>query len=195
MTEYDFYPLSKLKKLQGTRRLAREKALQIALAHVISRTDSEILFKHIFYREFNFGDEAEAEIEKDKFLRPEEIYELEADVPVVWKADTLLFGEQLVYYMIEENEYIDDLIEKYAKNWELERIAIIDRLLLTMASVEFLYFDEIPPKVSINEVLDIAKKYSTDKSKTFINGVLDSLLEQLKFDHKLNKKGRGLIND
>ena len=190
MVEYDFYPLSKKKKIQGTRRLAREKALQIALAHAISKTDKNILFRHIFFREFNFGDEIE--IEKNKFLRPEDIYELEADIPMHWKADTLQFGEQLVFYMVEENEYIDDLIEKYAKNWELERIAIIDRLLLTMATVEFLYFKDIPPKVSINEVLDIAKKYSTDKSRTFINGVLDALLEQLKLDSKLNKSGRGL---
>ena len=85
------------------------------------------------------------------------------------------------------------LIEPKLKNWETDRLAIIDVILIRMAVSEFLYFPSIPVKVTINEYLDIAKEYSTPKSKDFINGVLDSLMRDMKTNDQLNKTGRGLL--
>jgi transcription antitermination protein NusB len=188
----DVYPLSRKKRINGTRRLAREKVLQIFIAWSVCRTDIDELFSHIFYREFNFDDVHE--IEKDKFLRPEEILELESDTRIDWKSESVQFGKNLLLNSIANSDKLESLIEEYANNWKLERIAQIDKALLIIAATEILDFEDIPPKVSINEALEIAKMYSTDKSKTFINGVLDSLLERFKKENMLHKSGRGLKN-
>jgi len=73
--------------------------------------------------------------------------------------------------------------------------ALIDRILLRMGITELLFFPEIPPKVSINEVIEIAKEYSTSNSGKFINGILDAILSDLKLNSNLNKSGRGLIDE
>lgn len=87
----------------------------------------------------------------------------------------------------------DDMVERYAQNWELSRIALVDRILLRMAICEMVHFEDIPPKVSINEAIDIAKRYSTERSGQFINGILDAILLDLNKEGKLNKSGRGLV--
>ena len=87
----------------------------------------------------------------------------------------------------------DGMVEKYAENWELSRIALIDRILLRMAICEMIHFEDIPPKVSINEAIDIAKRYSTERSGQFINGILDAILLDLNKEGRLNKSGRGLV--
>jgi len=71
---------------------------------------------------------------------------------------------------------LDDYIRAKSENWDFDRIAIIDRLIIRMAISEFLYFEDIPPKVSISEAIEIAKKYSTDDSSAFVNGILDAVL-------------------
>lgn len=85
------------------------------------------------------------------------------------------------------------LIGDKTKNWEVERIAMMDVLLMQMAITEILYFSNIPVKVSLNEFIEISKIYSTPKSKLFINGILDKLLIDFKAEKKLNKIGRGLM--
>jgi transcription antitermination protein NusB len=87
------------------------------------------------------------------------------------------------------------LIKETANNWDLERIAIMDILVMQLAITEFLEFSSIPTKVTLNEYLEIAKYYSTEKSNIFINGVLDKILTQMKAENKINKKGRGLIGE
>ena len=87
------------------------------------------------------------------------------------------------------------MIKEKVENWEMERIALIDRILLKIGIVEILYFPEIPPKVSINEVIEIAKDYSTLNSGKFINGILDAILSEAKKEGRLNKSGRGLIEE
>ena len=72
-------------------------------------------------------------------------------------------------------EQIDDLIREKVEKWEFHRIALIDRLILRIAATELLYFPDVPPKVTINEAIEIAKEYSTDKSGKFVNGVLDAI--------------------
>ncbi len=94
----------------------------------------------------------------------------------------------------ENQTKLDDYIRKFAANWEFERIAILDRIILRMAICEFLHFWDIPPKVSIDEAIELSKSYSTDQSSRFVNGILDSVLLDLKEHHQLVKVGRGLKN-
>ncbi len=105
------------------------------------------------------------------------------------------FGERLIYKVVAEREELDKFIKSKVTNWEMDRIALIDRILLRMAIAEFLFFEDIPPKVSINEAIEIAKEFSTAKSGKFINGILDSVLSELKKKNKLKKTGRGLVEE
>jgi N utilization substance protein B len=108
-------------------------------------------------------------------------------------AETRAFAERLFQTTIDTMEEADEIIAKHATNWDIHRIAVVDRSLLRMATTEFLEFEEIPPKVSIDEALEIAKVYSTPSSNTFINGVLDAVLMDLERQDRLHKTGRGLI--
>ncbi len=189
----ELFPLSTTRQVNGSRRLAREKALQVLIAYEISGQLWSELFSHIFYREFNFGDD-DTIITPKKLLTQDEITDIESDTPIRWKDGDLDFGKSLVEYAIKNREDIDSLIKQYTDNWDFDRIALIDRLIMRLATVELQYYDEIPTKVTINEALDIAKKYSTDKSSNFINGVLDSILMHLKDHGKIRKTGRGLKN-
>ncbi len=104
------------------------------------------------------------------------------------------FAKQIIYKVLQHQEELDEIIKTKVANWEFSRIAVIDKFLLRIGICELIYFDEIPPKVTINEAIEIAKNYSTDKSSKFINGVLDSVFGQLEKDKKLTKFGRGLIS-
>lgn len=105
------------------------------------------------------------------------------------------FANNLISQIILNEKKLDELIKARVDNWDLSRIALIDRILLRMGICELLFFPDIPPKVSINESIEIAKDYSTSSSGKFINGILDAILDDLKKDHKLNKKGRGLLEE
>ena len=104
------------------------------------------------------------------------------------------FAERLFIATVDYAEEADALIEAHARNWEIGRIAAVDRITLRMAITEFLHFEDIPPKVSINEAIEVAKGYSTDQSGTFLNGVLDAILQTLRDEGRLKKSGRGLVN-
>jgi transcription antitermination protein NusB len=103
------------------------------------------------------------------------------------------FASELIDGVLKNQRMIDALITEKIQNWEFGRISILDKIILRIAIAEILYFPEIPPKVSINEAIELAKIYCSDKSPTFINGVLDAVLINLRKDNKVNKKGRGLI--
>ena len=187
----EFFPLSKKKTIKGNRRLAREKVLQILIAHEICDLSIEKLFDHIFNREFNFEENKTLE-SNQKILTPDEVLEIEADIPIIWKEGDIEFTKLLLSKVIETKQEIIDLLTTYAANWEVKRMAAIDRILMTIAITELLYFPDIPGKVSINEAIDIAKSYSTDKSSLFINGILDKILVILTKQGKIQKTGRGL---
>ena len=87
------------------------------------------------------------------------------------------------------------LIKQHTVNWDIERIAFIDNLILELALSEFLYFPSIPTKVSMNEYIELSKYYSTENSRNFINGILDKALKDLKKENKILKAGRGLIGE
>jgi len=103
------------------------------------------------------------------------------------------FAQSLLKATIEHQPVIDAIIKKKATHWNFDRIALIDKLLLRMGICELFYFEDIPPKVSINETIEIAKRFSTEKSGQFINGILDSILNDMKADGTLEKRGRGLL--
>lgn len=105
------------------------------------------------------------------------------------------FGEVLLKKVCEEDGDLSEIIEPMLKNWDAERVAVIDMILLKMAVCELVSFPTIPTKVTLNEFVEISKLYSTDKSKDFINGILDRLMKKLDKDGKIVKEGRGLIED
>ena len=103
------------------------------------------------------------------------------------------YAQQLLVKTLLNNEKWEKEIEGKTPNWDKDRIADIDSILLKMAICELLNFSSIPEKVTINEFLEIAKEYSTPKSSIFINGILDKLVKEYKSEGKLNKIGRGLL--
>jgi N utilization substance protein B len=85
------------------------------------------------------------------------------------------FAERIILGVVEHVKKLDLLIEKYSENWRLERMSIIDRNILRIAAFELQYCDEIPPKVTLNEAIDLGKRYGTEDSGSFINGILDRI--------------------
>ena len=103
------------------------------------------------------------------------------------------FALQLFSNTINNNKDYESIIVKYAKNWELNRIAIMDQLFLKMAFAEILTMEQLPVKVSMNEYIEISKYYSTAKSKLFVNGLLDNAVKNFQKEGKIKKVGRGLV--
>jgi N utilization substance protein B len=103
------------------------------------------------------------------------------------------FGTDLFRKVYVNDEELSNEMQGKTPNWDKERIAEIDTILIKMALCEFLNFSSIPVKVTINEYLEIAKEYSTPKSSIFINGVLDKLSKEYQEENRLNKIGRGLL--
>lgn len=93
------------------------------------------------------------------------------------EAKLVEFTEGLVAGVREHQPKIDELIQGVAENWRLDRMAAIDRNILRLGAYEVLYRDEVPPKVAINEALELAKRYSTGQSSRFVNGILDRVLQ------------------
>ncbi len=102
-------------------------------------------------------------------------------------ADKVLFAKMLLSTILEKEEHLQTLIVPKLKNWDPERIAMLDMIMMKMGVAEFLYFETIPPKVTINEYIDLAKDYSTLQSGQFVNGILDSIHKDLLEQGKMNK--------
>lgn len=111
-----------------------------------------------------------------------------------WDEDSA-FVKDLFTYTIKNEEKYQELIAERTKNWESERIALMDTILMKMAICELTNFPSIPVKVTMNEYIELSKDYSTPKSNTFINGILDKILNDLKKTNSIKKVGRGLIED
>lgn len=104
------------------------------------------------------------------------------------------FARDLFKEVLDKQFEYDELIKPNIKNWEIERLATIDKILIKMALAEILEMPTIPIKVSMNEYIDLSKYFSTPKSKVFINGILDHIIAELKEQGKIKKIGRGLVN-
>jgi N utilization substance protein B len=98
------------------------------------------------------------------------------------------FAIELMECALDKKAYSLELIKPKLKNWDAERIASLDMILMQMGVCEFLYFETIPPKVTINEYIDLAKEYSTEQSGHFVNGILDNIHKELMSQNKIQKK-------
>jgi transcription antitermination protein NusB len=116
-------------------------------------------------------------------------------LPMFKDQDDQEFAKDLLRKSIINHDELRELIKEHSRNWDLDRIAFMDILIMQLAAAEFLYFPTIPTKVSLNEYIELSKYYSTEKSRNFINGILDKTLKDLKKLGKINKAGRGLIGE
>ncbi|MCD6578092.1 transcription antitermination factor NusB [bacterium] len=138
------------------RRIARESALKILYAHDLANGDINVRISNYYSYFSNDNDTG------------------------VIKEYTLI----LVLGVNEHKEDIDKIIVEYSENWEIDRMLTVDRNILRFAIFELLYIEEIPPIVSINEAIEIGKKYGNVESKRFINGILDNVQKDIKKDKK-----------
>ena len=111
-----------------------------------------------------------------------------------WEEDKEFFEKILDTTVANDQEY-SDMIASKTKNWEIDRLANTDQIILKMAISEMMNFRNIPVKVTINEYIELSKNYSTPKSKQFVNGILDVISNDLKDNGKLKKSGRGLLDN
>ncbi len=105
------------------------------------------------------------------------------------------FAKNLARKAILNHDDLRQIVEEHTLNWDIDRIAFMDKLILELAISEFLYFPSIPTKVTLNEYIELSKYYSTKRSSNFINGILDKTLKDLKNEDKVKKAGRGLIGE
>lgn len=131
-----------------------------------------------------FGEEAEGNAEEVTLL----------DLSPNWEDDKAFF-EELYKQTLQEDEKYETMIAASVQNWDVERVALLDKIILKMALCEMHIFRSIPVKVTINEYIEISKLYSTPKSKQFINGVLDKMAQELVTKGDIRKSGRGLIDN
>jgi N utilization substance protein B len=103
------------------------------------------------------------------------------------KREVINFSSFLIKGVIKNLEYIDSLIKKYVRNWEIDRMAIIDRNILRIGCFELVFLDDVPPKVSINEAIELAKRFGDIDSPRFVNGVLDKIY---KMEIKSKEEGK-----
>ena len=107
--------------------------------------------------------------------------------------NTLDFAQSLFETTARSENQIDRYLKEHLQNWDLDRISAIDRAVLRMATCELLHFEDVPPKVTIDEAIEVVKRYSTLKSSDFVNGILDAVLMDLYTSGDLNKTGRGTV--
>lgn len=153
------------------RREAREAVLQGLYASEVGESPWTQIINTVIKRKLRRGTESEKEFDTETFK----------------------FAERLFLKVVNNQDEVDEVIQNHIKNWRIERLTTIDLLIMRMAITEFLYFEQIPTKVTMNEAIEVAKKYSTKKSGNFVNGILDSALQQLQKEGRIEKKGRGLI--
>ena len=114
-------------------------------------------------------------------------------LPQFKNEEDLEFSKTLLIKSLVQYDERQELVEKYTSNWDVERVAFMDNLIITVAITELLNFDSIPVKVTLDEWIDIAKYYSSPSSSTFINGVLDRAASELQESGQMTKTGRGLL--
>lgn len=174
-------------KMQSTRRVIRIKVLQALYAYEIEKNTSEASKSKEYIDTLKVYYPAEAVNDAVKKIKIDILSDLE-------EKEKYKFASDLMDRVLENVDKLDDTIKEKIENWEFERIALIDKLVLRMGLAELLYFPEIPPKVSINEAIEIAKSFCTNQSGKFVNGILDSILNDLKKNNTLEKHGRGLLD-
>ena len=157
----------------GKRREARERAVQFLFQHDLNpREDLDAALNEFWESQRAAAiaeDKGRANWNEPPVLPP----------PTAGEAEMRLFSEPLIRGTMQHRDVIDEHIKKHVKNWDFNRIAPVDRNILRLAIYEMLHRDDIPPVVSINEAVDIAKKFSTEDSGKFVNGILDKVKAEL----------------
>lgn len=157
----------------GKRREARERAVQFLFQHDLNPpTDLDEALK-------GFWDSQRAELLKAEKGPATWGQQPELPPPSAAEMEVRLFAEPLIRGVIAHRDECDEVISRHAKNWDLPRMAAVDRNILRLAIYEMLHREDIPPVVSINEAVDIAKKFSTQDSGKFVNGILDKVKGEL----------------
>jgi N utilization substance protein B len=157
----------------GKRREARERAVQFLFQHDLSPPEDLGRALDEFWQT-----QRAAAIAEDKGPATwGQIIELPP--PTAAEAETRLFAEPLIRGTLDHRDAIDEHIKRHVKNWDFNRIAAVDRNVMRLAIYEMLHREDIPPVVSINEAVDIAKKFSTNESGKFVNGILDKIKGEL----------------
>ena len=146
---------------------------------------NELFVSHIEENFINWDDDGEMVIQvlAGILQKPGSVSFSEGLTPDKWE-----FAKSLLTTVLEKAEHLESLIIPKLKNWDPERIATLDMIIMKMGVAEFLYFETIPPKVTINEYIDISKEYSTQQSGQFVNGILDNIHKELVRDNKLHKR-------
>jgi transcription antitermination protein NusB len=157
----------------GQRREARERAVQFLFQYDLNQPED---FERALNQFWDSQQTAAIAEDKGKATWGEQA---ELPPPSTEEAAVRLFAEPLIRGAVEHREKIDEEIKKHAKNWDLHRMAVVDRNILRLAIYEMLFRDDIPPVVSINEAVDIAKRFSTADSGKFVNGILDKIKGEL----------------
>lgn len=147
--------------------------------------DNETFISHIEELFSNWNDDGDLVAQNTAALirKPQS-----ANFQEIITPDKERFATDLIRTVVEKEDYLLSLIKPKLKNWDPERIALLDMVLMKMGVAEFLYFETIPPKVTINEYIDLAKEYSTAQSGHFVNGILDNIHKELVQDGKLQKR-------
>ena len=157
----------------GTRRHARERAIQFLFQHELNPPEDLAAALEHFWM---YHRPAVAEVQEGKTNWGEE-----KELPPPTPDDVAIqqFAEPLVRGVLEHRDALDTELSQNAANWDLDRMAGVDRNILRLAIYEMLHREDIPPVVSINEAVDLAKKYSTEDSGKFVNGILDKIKSRL----------------
>ena len=129
----------------------------------------------------------------NEFLR-EDIQSVSNRITESLEEELSAFSRQLVITTAENEEDLNALIRKHLRNWDFQRVAVLDRVLIRMALCEIIHFPDIPVEVTINEALEISKDFSNLKSRRFVNGILDSIFKELQSDNKLQKNNTVKVN-
>ncbi|HEY3864112.1 MAG TPA: transcription antitermination factor NusB [Verrucomicrobiae bacterium] len=157
----------------GQRREARERAVQFLFQHDLNPPENlEESLGHFW------SSQRAAAIAEEK-AGATWGQKVESPPPSAEDLATRLFADKLIRGVLENRAVLDEKIKEYAQNWDLNRIAVVDRNILRLAIYEMLFREDIPPIVSINEAVDVAKKYSTQDSGRFVNGILDKIKGEL----------------
>lgn len=172
--------------------------LQEILKKIVFKTDAILAF--FYEKDLNWAENkpivrslalkvlknVEETPEPENFTLPE--------IAINWEEDKEFF-QNIFNLSVQSEEKYKDLIAHKTKNWDIDRLAATDKIIITMALTEMVNFPSIPTKVSINEYIDISKTYSTPKSKQFVNGLLDVLAKELTESGEIRKSGRGLLDN
>ncbi len=183
--------------------VAHDQVVRHVLREVIFRSD--LATRHFEEHDLYFVEDRDVirsmALRTIKSILPEKMAEDEALRPPVlavlspdWEEDRAFFLDLFEHTATYRSE-LEPLIAAKAQNWDAGRIAALDKLMLIMALTEMIYFPSIPVKVTINEYIEISKRYSTPKSKQFINGLLDVLSDELQAQGRIRKSGRGLLDN